>query len=194
MSAPSTSTSKRDAINAAMSVADDVAQNKLDPSSLDAALADELRRLFGDVAEQDDSLWSLQCDVARQVIALGGISPDELAEWAAALRHRDPEPSDECDADDDSTEPVSTGSDALSPQNDALDAIAERQQHTDAASSADVDTETQPDERQQHAEPASSTDDGCGCSSGPTMVTLPDGRRLPSHLIAARGRDLPTVH
>ncbi|PBD11477.1 flagellar hook-length control protein [Mycobacterium avium subsp. hominissuis] len=127
MSAPSTS--KRDAISAAMSVADDVAQNKLDPSSLDDALADELRRLFGDVVGEDDSLWPLQLDVARRVIALGGIGPDELSEWAAALRHRDPEPSKEHDRDDDSTAPVSTGSDALSPQNDALDAIV------DAASS-----------------------------------------------------------
>lgn len=186
MSAPSTSTSKRDAINAAMSVADDVAQNKLDPSSLDAALADELRRLFGDVAEQDDSLWSLQCAVARQVIALGGISPDELAEWAAALRHREAEPPDEHDPDEVTSEPVSTGSDALSPENDALHATAD----ADDASSADIGTETQPDD----AEPASSTDDGCGCSSSSTMVTLPDGRRIPSHLIAARGRELPTVH
>ncbi|MEZ0341763.1 hypothetical protein ACAG25_17490 [Mycobacterium sp. pV006] len=186
MSAPGTS--KRDAINAAMSVADDVAQNKLDPSSLDAALADELRELFGDVVGQNDSLWPLQLDVARRVIALGGISPDELSEWAAALRHRErqqhAEPSDERDAGNASTEQVSTGSDALGPQDDALHAIAD----ADAASSADVETEAQPDDAA-----ASSTEDGCGCSS-PTMVTLLDGRRVPSHLIAARGRDLPTVY
>lgn len=182
MSAPSTS--KRDAINAAMSVADDVAQNKLDPSSFDAALADELRVLFSDVVGQDDSLWPLQLDVARRVIALGGISPDELSEWAAALRHRNTEPSEGHAADDDSTEQVSTGSDALSPQNDTLHALADAA----AALSADVESETQPDDAA-----ASSTDDGCGCSS-PTMVTLPDGRRVPSHLIATRGRDLPTVY
>lgn len=89
-----------------MSIAQNAAEGNLDPASLDAALANELRQAFGDVVGQDDPLWPLQLDVARRVIARGGISADELSEWAAALRHRDAEPSDEPDGVDDSTTPV----------------------------------------------------------------------------------------
>lgn len=160
-----------------MSVAQDAAEGKLDPSTLDAALADEMRQQFADVVGQDDSLWPVQLDVARGVIALGGISADELSEWAAALRHRDAEPSSESDAVDDPSELRSTGSVELSAQSDALDAIADA---IEPDNDEIVDVEPQP---------ASSAETSCGCdSSSPTsMVTLADGRIVPSHRIVGRG-------
>lgn len=33
-----------------------------------------------------DPMWALQCDIARQVIALGGIPANELGEWTAVFR------------------------------------------------------------------------------------------------------------
>lgn len=178
----SISTSK-DVVEAAMAVAQDAAEGKLDPSTLDAALADELREAFGDVVGGDDRLWQLQLDVARRVIALGGISADELSEWAAALRYRDGEPSTAPDAHDDPSGLRSTGSVELSAQSDALDAIADAV--IDAETTGEVDDAVGGDVGTQPVD----VESGCGCSeTGPTsMVTLPDGRRVPSHRIVGRG-------
>lgn len=179
MNRTSTSTSTSEGVvKAAMSIARDAAEGKLDPARLDERLADELGRLFSDVVGQDDSLWPLQLDVARQVIALGGVPADELNEWAAALRHRDAEPSSEPQPYDDAPEAVSSLSvDLIAQDDDPLD--------------ADANVETQP----AAAEPGSSAEDGCDCAStGPATITLADGRSVPAHRVAARGRDLPTVY
>ncbi len=79
---------KRDAINAAMSVADDVAQGRLDPSALEAEMVAEVTALVGQVSGPDDPLWPVQLDVARGVLAAGGIPADELSEWLAVARNR----------------------------------------------------------------------------------------------------------
>ena len=44
--------------------------------------------LFGVVAGPTDALWSLHVDIARQVLAKGGVSADELSEWLAVARQR----------------------------------------------------------------------------------------------------------
>lgn len=169
-------------VKAAMSVARDAADGKLDPASLSDRAVSECRELFSDVVGQDDPLWPLHLDIARQVLALGGVPADELSEWAAALRHRDAEPSSEPQPDGDPPEAVSTVSEALSPENDALDADRD----IDPPGDQPGDVEPQP------APEGSSADDGCGCAStGPATITLADGRRVAAHRVAARGRGLP---
>lgn len=90
-------TTKRDAIEAAMSVADDVAAGRLSPADLNATLAETCKALLGDVRGPDDPLWSVQVDIARGVLAAGGIPADELTEWTAVARRlaeSDPAPAD----------------------------------------------------------------------------------------------------
>ncbi|WP_301121086.1 flagellar hook-length control protein [Mycolicibacterium fortuitum] len=74
-------------VDAAMSVAEDIATGKVDTAQLDAAVAAEARALFGRVEGPGDPLWDLQVDVFRQVLAVGGgVSSVELAEWVAVYR------------------------------------------------------------------------------------------------------------
>ena len=80
---------KQTAIKAAMAVAKDVAEGRLSPAQVDDAALEACRSLFGVVAGPDDPLWPLQCEVARQVLAAGGISANELQEWVAVQRRRD---------------------------------------------------------------------------------------------------------
>lgn len=81
------------AIKAAMSVARDVAEGRVSPAQLEAAVVEECRAIIGTVAGPDDPLWPLQLDVARQVLASGGVPADELAEWLAVMRAaQGPEP------------------------------------------------------------------------------------------------------
>jgi hypothetical protein len=84
-----TNEAKLRGVDAAMSVANDIADGRLDPDDLDAATAAACQALFGTVAGPDDPLWSLQADVTRQVIAAGGIPANELQEWLAVQRSRD---------------------------------------------------------------------------------------------------------
>lgn len=87
---------KRQAVTAAMSLAEDITAGKLSPEELDAVAVEECRELFGRVEGPDDPLWDLHVDVARQVLGLDGIPVDELAEWVAVARHvagADAEPS-----------------------------------------------------------------------------------------------------
>lgn len=77
---------KRDAVTAAMSVAEDITSGKLAPEDLESQVRTECRELFAFVAGPDDPLWELHVEVARQVLALDGIPVDELAEWLAVTR------------------------------------------------------------------------------------------------------------
>jgi hypothetical protein len=77
-------------IKAAMSVAKDVAEGRLLPSSLAAAALEECRTLTSAVVGPNDPLWPLQTEIARQVIAAGGIPANELQEWLAVQRAREP--------------------------------------------------------------------------------------------------------
>ncbi|MBF9319831.1 hypothetical protein [Mycobacteroides chelonae] len=121
-------TTTADLIRAATSVARDVSDGKLDPATLESQLAEELRDLFGTVVGEDDPLWPLQTEVARGVLAAGGLDASELSEWAAvAHRRENPDaPSEPLNApvpiDGSSTvpEPVSSVSGPHSPESDAL--------------------------------------------------------------------------
>ncbi|MFA5712282.1 flagellar hook-length control protein [Mycolicibacterium sp.] len=78
---------KRHLVEASLLVADDVAAGRLDPASVEAAVVEECRALFGAVDGPGDALWELQVEVARQVLAVGGgIGADELSEWVAVYR------------------------------------------------------------------------------------------------------------
>lgn len=79
---------KRDAVNAAMTVAEDIAEGRLNPAALQQQAVTELREQFGTVIGDGDALWTLHADVARQAVGLGALSPDELREWAAVLDRR----------------------------------------------------------------------------------------------------------
>ncbi|MFT9527264.1 flagellar hook-length control protein [Mycobacteroides abscessus subsp. abscessus] len=87
-----TTATTSDVITAAMSIASDAADGKLSPTDLQATAVAECRELFGTVVGDGDALWTLHADVARQAIALGALSADELSEWAAVMRHRAGEP------------------------------------------------------------------------------------------------------
>lgn len=80
---------RRTAVDAAMGVAADVAEGRLSPLQLDAQAVQECRQLAGTVVGPDDPLWPLQCEVARQVLAAGGVPANELQEWLAVQRARD---------------------------------------------------------------------------------------------------------
>lgn len=117
MSAPT----KRDVIEAALSVADDAAQGRLSPTDLQRQAVAELRDLFGTVVGDGDPLWELQCEIARQAVGLGALSPDELSEWAAVLRHRAGEPPEPTEPPDDPIPMVSSASVDESPDSDRSD-------------------------------------------------------------------------
>lgn len=90
-----TAATTSDVITAAMSIASDAADGKLSPTDLQATAVAECRELFSTVVGDGDALWTLHADVARQAIALGALSADELSEWAAVMSRRtgeSPEP------------------------------------------------------------------------------------------------------
>lgn len=68
-------------VKAAMSVARDAAEGRLDPADLERTAATEAAALFSAVVGPGDPLWAAQVAVARRVLALGGVSVDELREW-----------------------------------------------------------------------------------------------------------------
>ncbi|MGV0633063.1 flagellar hook-length control protein [Mycolicibacillus trivialis] len=79
---------KRDAADAALSVAEDIAAGRLDPADLEAEIADTCRELMGTVTGPDHPCWAVQLDVCRAVLAAGGLPVDELAEWLSVARSR----------------------------------------------------------------------------------------------------------
>lgn len=126
-----TATARRDGIDAAMSVAEDIAAGKLDPAALTEQAVAELRQLAGTVTGPGDPLWDLQVQIARGVLAHGGLDATELAEWAAVARHREgggepavdaPEPSEPVAAPDVPPEPETPASGEHSADTDLLPA------------------------------------------------------------------------
>lgn len=77
---------KKLAVEAALSVADEVAKGVVSARDLEGAAEAECRALFGMVVGVGDPLWGLHVDVARQVLSLGGVPANELAEWLAVAR------------------------------------------------------------------------------------------------------------
>lgn len=108
-----TITTSEDAIKAAASVARDVADGKLAVAELERQAVAELSELVGTVTGPDDPVWPLQVQIARGVLAAGGIAATEFLEWAAVERHRagepvsppDPQPEPEALADLEPPEP-----------------------------------------------------------------------------------------
>jgi hypothetical protein len=84
--AMSSKDARKAAVNSALSVANDVAAGKLDPAELDAAATEACRELFGRVVGPGDPLWGLHLEVARGVLAAGGVPANELQEWLAVAR------------------------------------------------------------------------------------------------------------
>lgn len=103
-----------DIVKGAASVARDAAEGRLSPATLEAQLKAEVEALVGTVVGEGDPLFALQCDIARGVLAVGGVPTDELAEWLAVARHRAGEPITPPEA---APEPVSLPSGPLSPEN-----------------------------------------------------------------------------
>ncbi|WP_420093559.1 flagellar hook-length control protein [Mycobacteroides abscessus] len=175
---------KHDAISAAMDLADDVAQGRVDPAELDASLEAACRDLMGTIAGPDDPLWALQVQIARGVLAAGGIEPDELAEWAAVGRRRaqgglEPaEPADvPTDADSDATE-AHSGENGTAPDDaEPADAAV---QLVDVLAALAAEPEPEPT---ADPEPA---DTGCKCAAH----TAKRGPKF-GGTVLARGRGLP---
>jgi hypothetical protein len=83
---------KKLAVDAVLTIAGDLQEGRIDVTQLDAETLAEGRKLFGTVVGPDNPLWPLQVDVARQCVSIGALSVDELAEWVAVFRARDPQP------------------------------------------------------------------------------------------------------
>ncbi|MGO9157332.1 flagellar hook-length control protein [Mycobacterium sp.] len=79
-------TTPDDIIKAAASVARDVAEGALSPAALEAEAVSDCRSLFATVVGEGDPLWPLQCEVARGVLAAGGIGVHELQEWLSVAK------------------------------------------------------------------------------------------------------------
>ena len=79
-------TSPEAAIKSAMSLARDIAEGQLPVAELDDAAATEAAALFSTVVGPGDPLWDTQLGIARRVLALGGVTADELREWLAVSR------------------------------------------------------------------------------------------------------------
>ncbi|MGD1282060.1 flagellar hook-length control protein [Mycobacterium seoulense] len=120
-----------DAIKAAASVARDVADGKLSPADLERQAVAELQQLVGEVVGPGDPVWELQVQIARGVLATGGIPATELAEWAAVERQRAGEPVSPPDLPDRPATVESVPSGTLRADSDA-DELADAEQHADA--------------------------------------------------------------
>lgn len=133
-----------DAIRAASSIARDVADGKLSPAALEAQAVAELRELVGTVVGEGDPVWPLQLQIARGVLALGGIEPDELSEWLAVGRQRAGVPLPAPVADHVAAEVVSLPSGPHRPASVALDAeaVAEPTPDPDAEPVPEAEPET----------------------------------------------------
>ena len=85
-------TTKRDAVQAAMDVGKDLADGRIDAADLEQEVVETCRALFSTVVGENDPLFELQTEVARRVLAVGGIPANEQAEWLAVARNREQSP------------------------------------------------------------------------------------------------------
>jgi hypothetical protein len=86
-----TTITKRDGVDAAMSVAEDIASGKIDPAGLEAAATAELTALIDVDPPPGSELAALQLAVARRVLArrVDTIPAAEQAEWLGVARGRE---------------------------------------------------------------------------------------------------------
>jgi hypothetical protein len=83
-------TTTADCVNAASDMLAEVEANTLDPAKIEDRAVSACRELFGLVGNGPaDLLWSLHEATTRQFLGAGGLSADELAEWAAVQRRRE---------------------------------------------------------------------------------------------------------
>jgi hypothetical protein len=108
---------KREAVDAAMGLAEDVAEGRLDPAVLEQQAVAELRELFGEVVGPDSPAWPTQLEVARGVLAAGGLGLDEQSEWLAVARHKAGEPLRGLGPAETLSEPIPLPGAAHSPEN-----------------------------------------------------------------------------
>ncbi|UGQ43407.1 flagellar hook-length control protein [Rhodococcus aetherivorans] len=78
-----------DCVNAASDVLAEVEAGTLDPTTIESRAADACRALVGQVGTPADPLWDLHVDIARQVLAAGGLTASELSEWHAVQARRE---------------------------------------------------------------------------------------------------------
>jgi len=72
-------------IGVLMQLARDLVDGVVTPEELEGPAVEQCRALFANVAGPGDVLWDVQVGVARKVVALGGMSYDEICEWASVL-------------------------------------------------------------------------------------------------------------
>ncbi|MGJ6122976.1 hypothetical protein QN239_10395 [Mycolicibacterium sp. Y3] len=127
-------TTVEDVITAAMSVATDAADGKITPAALERQAVEELSALMLLAPEPGTDLATLRIEVARRVLAEGGVPADEISEWLAVQRRREipnahsaseavvtldaPEPTT---GDDAPTDDASPGLAVLGGENDAVE-------------------------------------------------------------------------
>lgn len=172
-----------DVVKAAASIARDAAEGRLDPAQLDTALAVACKQLVGVVVGPDDPLWALQLNVARQMIAAGGVPTDELAEWLAVQRRREtPDAATDSTAVDGQggTEPPA-GADVVTEAD-----LAALEPHSAENDAVPADADADPGELAADAAPAPEAATGCGCAAH----TAERGPRF-GGTVLARGRGLP---
>lgn len=164
-----------DIIKAATSVARDAAEGRLTPADIERQAVEELSALMLLPADPGTALADLRIEVARRVLAEGGVPADEVAEWLAVQRRRENPDLDAVAAQDvlalpdspDVPAAVAAVLGVVSPESDVV------------ADGPDPTDNSLPDT----IEPQPVIDDG--------MVTLADGRRVPRRLIAGRGFGVP---
>lgn len=83
---------RKAAVVAALSVAEAIGQGHMSLDEVESTAIAECTELFGTVYGPDDPAWELQVSVVRQVLAFGGMTADELAEWLAVQRSREGAP------------------------------------------------------------------------------------------------------
>lgn len=74
---------RKAAADEALDLAEDLAAARVDAADLVAAAVEAARDVAGTVTGPRDPVWELQVQICRDVLALGGVPADELAEWAA---------------------------------------------------------------------------------------------------------------
>lgn len=77
------------AVDAAMTIATEVATGVQDPADLDATATAAVWEIATQVVGPGDPAWEPQLHIARGVLAAGGIPGVELAEWAAVYAQPD---------------------------------------------------------------------------------------------------------
>lgn len=171
-----------DAVDALGPVMRAVAEGKLRAADMERMAAERSREMFCDVVGPDDPLWPDQVAVARGVLAHNGIPAAELQQWLSAVRsHENPDMAMLY-----APGPVSPVLGSIGARED--DVKGEPIYETASTAAPPPSVETKPCSENPADKPAPSD---CGCDTTSKMTTLPDGRTVPTRLIAARGSAAP---